>query len=223
MTKLSLILLVLTSCVSLPHVNSATRSPSAARRATVAIQTGCAESHPLDPGMTPGLPNPHQEWPTIDYGGHTGTGVVISERHILTAYHVISCPIIPTIHLALPNGKIMRAAVLREDADNDLALLEVISADNLELGVPPPILGHVNTQEIGAAQWCAQGLMAEEHCGTLLSLGMQTATYAGRTRPGDSGSGVYDEEGALVGVVTAGTRTATKVARVDPTWLEVLP
>lgn len=151
MIRLLLICFVV-ACVSLPHVAPALRSPAQQQVATVRITTSCG-----------------------DWGGGYASGVVLTERHILTAAHVVRCPYVPNVRAHFSDGRVFSVSVIRDDAmfggGTDLAILESSSAENFSLGVAPPTIGHFPTDRLDT-----------------------------RAVPGQSGSGVYSD-GFLVGIV----------------------
>lgn len=214
MLKLSFIALTVTACVHLPHVDSKPRTSAGQYAAAVWVETSCAEPNPLDPGIH--QPLQHMEYPMIDWGGGRGTGVVISERHILTALHVVQCPLIPTVKVHLADGRTTYALVTREDEDNDIALLEVASAQNLELYIAPPVL--VQPADF-SGRWCARATTGAR-CGDFMYPQNGRAIFGGVTSKGWSGAGVYDEQGRLTGIVLGGNGTSTEVGFVDASWLK---
>ena len=216
MKKLILLLPVLFSC-TLPHVDPRPREPDDATLATVTIESSCSEADPFNtgPDVLPGHHGPDISWHASD----VGTGVVISENRVLTAAHVVECAIIPTVHVTLSNGRVLRMNVERDDAmfgaGADIARLEMASADTFGLGIAPPALDGT------AGRWCAlttHGQVCANGSGNLMTPDKYDDD---RTRSGDSGSGVYNAEtGGLVGLVVAGDGTSTRIVRVGAYWLE---
>lgn len=156
-----------------------------------------------------------------------GNGVMISERHVLTAAHVVRCAHIPTVRayfgdLDYRHGR--RMVVVEEDLDEDLALLEISDAGNFERGIAPPSIDWTLDD-----RGCRVSAFPERRgeCGEL-SLAwwldgdrkVWLPTLERALVPGTSGSGVYsDPGGALIGIVTGGDAQHTTFARVTSKWL----
>lgn len=153
-----------------------------------------------------------------------GTGIVISARHVLTAAHVVRCPGLPIVHATLSNGRRVRMVVERDDVmfgeGRDIARLELASAYALGLGIAPPRIAPSNADT--------------GYGGVALASGVAIGTFIGfdevevPSAPGDSGAGVYDFCGELVGIATGSVRLVDRAEpvlrydRVDARWLEGL-
>lgn len=182
-------LLLLASC-DYPRAPATPRSPAVQFAAVVAVDSGCGDDH-------------------VDWRGpRGGTGVLVDGRHVVTADHVVWCPLIPDVHVTV-NGRRLRYAVVREDADDDIALLEIASADDLG-AVPPP-----RTAVAREGTRCIATLRGRV-CGLAHGMTIETAT-----RLGDSGSGVYASDGRLVGLVVAGDGRTTTMTAIG-SWLDGL-
>jgi hypothetical protein len=97
----------------------------------------------------------------------------------------------------------------------DVARLEIASAEHFGLNLAPPAVGDgwpVNFP----STWCAY-LLDGVQCGRAER---SSERFVARTEPGDSGAGVYDAEGRLVGIVVEGSATRTKVVPMSTRWLE---
>lgn len=66
--------------------------------------------------------------------------------------------------------------------------------------------------------WCAATLHGPA-CGEALVFGHDEVVLDIVTSAGDSGAGVYNRFGQLMGVVVAGSEHHTKVALIDESWL----
>lgn len=210
----SLILaLTLVGC-TFPHVEPQLRAQDTQERAAIRIHTSCSEASPFKTGE-PG--DPHAGDPDIVwYPDGWATGVIISEHYALTAAHAVRCPIIPDVVATLVDGRWFTMNVKKDDAmfgeGADIALLEIASADQFHEDIAPPKLGHaiVNDPAIGA-------LFRHDVYGSFDGSNQLTL----RTRPGDSGAGVYNLAGELVGLVVAGDGAyTTRYVPVTARWLE---
>lgn len=212
MRLLLLLLLSLAACFPLQHVDPAPRAAGAQDGTVVRVDVDCSEPAPFKTGDPddPRAPDPDIVW-RVGYG----TGVVVSEKHVLTAAHVVFCPVIPTSWITLPDGRRFQADVTIDAAmfgdGTDIARLELVGdADRFNLGVAPPALGREGDHA------CILTLRGRA-CGRLHGMYVDAPTY-----PGDSGSPVYDTRGHLVGLAVAGdaTHTTTRFVRVTPWWLK---
>jgi S1-C subfamily serine protease len=136
----------------------------------------------------------------------SGSGVQIDRERVLTAQHVVRCPAIPTVRIVYADGHSRAMRVEREDPDSDLALLVTASAEDLpDLGVPEigpkpgPGAMLCSATAYPKAGW-ACGDVDAVHDGDKWDL-----EDPGLVVPGNSGSGVYDAEGRLVAIVSAGS------------------
>ena len=210
-----LLLLCLAGCSLFPlkHVDPAQRAAGAQDGTIVRVDIDCSEPFPFKTGE-PGDPNLFE--PDIVWiGPRTATGVVVSERHVLTVAHAVFCPTIPTAVVTMPSGKQWRVDVTIDAGmfgdGTDLARLELVGdADRFDLGVAPPKLGRIGDR---ACVLTRRG----RACGDLHGPYVDAPTYKG-----DSGSPVYDMGGDLIGLVTSGDddHTVTRFVRVTPWWLK---
>jgi hypothetical protein len=192
--KYLVLLALLTSCVSLAHVAPQAREDKDREQAAVTVLVDCE---------------------SVASEMHSGTGVVISERHVLTAAHTVACPSIPRIVIVLADGTRHAAAVTREDANQDIARLEIMHAGRLGLGIAPPKLAPPYVRP--GLDLCAYVSNEPPVCGVRLD---ETLFYS-QMEYGDSGAGVY-ARGLLVGLVIRKVPKylATRFALVDSSWLE---
>lgn len=131
-----------------------------------------------------------------------GTGVVIGDDYILTARHVVkNCIKDGGLILVTAFGTEFDgiAMVVAEDKDADIARLYVpgIRGPYVEIG-PRPIAGDIV---------CFTPAFPNRHrvCGEVFSEAGDVGDeirFSGIPQPGNSGSGLYDRRGRLVGIVT---------------------
>lgn len=135
----------------------------------------------------------------------TGTGIVVDATHVLTAAHVVSCtddkkpepratPVVRIEH----KGLVYYARIARVDTANDTALLvlnqDTLIGDDVQLGTP----------KVGDAV-CASVFVPkrEQKCGVITGITAREISTTLAVRPGNSGAGLYNQRGELVGVVRA--------------------
>ena len=128
-----------------------------------------------------------------------GSGVVIDDRHVVTALHVVSrCP---DVVIVRDGSRVDRAAQVEiVDLRRDVARL-VLSDASLPFEVRPV---RVAEPEPGAPVCLRSGLHREERCGYVdaASERLDGLRHTAPTRPGDSGAGLYRLDGTLVGIAT---------------------
>ena len=147
-----------------------------------------------------------------------GSGVMVSEWQVLTAMHVVDCQAaIARIHVITPSGKRYRFSPEKEWKEYDISRIQMASADSFRLGVSPPTLRLTSVAKhepvyIQAA-WPKRVEVMGEATGREY-YGGQTyggyITYAAGTQSGNSGSGVYDIDGNLIGIHVGETAIGTK-------------
>lgn len=206
--KSLIVALAVAGCVRLPHVDPQARSYESTDRTVVRVQSSCSEE---DPGGG--------QFPIQWVPDHTGTGVVVSERHVITAAHVVFCPIIPTVKVTFPDGRWYMMDVEKDDAmfgqGTDYARLVIASAEYFNLGIAPPKIGHAlvgDFVELSAFDGERFGYYEGDDLFEL------------NTHPGDSGAPIYNMGGELLGIVSKGSmdRLDTQEERATPRWLEGL-
>jgi hypothetical protein len=199
----------------------------------VTVESSCVEKDPFWRPYPEQMPHPQNNiaWQP----NKVATGVILSERHVLTAAHVVTCPVIPIVHVTLPSGRRLKVIVERDEAmfgdGRDMARLVILSAEKFEINAKPPKLASIKYSEDKVL--CASTRHGWS-CGVPYFFGQRQTFVPGMaTGDGDSGAGVWDREGRLVGIVVArgeygGEVTGTWVASVsdgiwgdiDETWLK---
>jgi S1-C subfamily serine protease len=133
------------------------------------------------------------------------SGVVLDGLHVLTALHAVSCPVIPDVAVALPDGTHRRMYVVSELEDKDIAILNMASADWFPGPPAPPIISQ-NTLVNGETVCIETGYPKRQRvCGPILTIGHGRFSVGVKTTAGNSGSPAYDEAGQLLGVLLGST------------------
>jgi len=133
----------------------------------------------------------------------TGSGVIVSPTHALTAYHVVSCKDdgTPRIQVVTASGQKMVATVEVADRVGDVARIRLMSG--LFPTADPPRVANVRT----GMRVCAVSASPDrvELCGRVLAAA--TIMIDGgilhtiKSVKGNSGAGMYADDGSLVGIV----------------------
>lgn len=150
----------------------------------------------------------------------TGSGFIVSEDgYILTNYHVIEYAYEDDLEVMvmLHDGTKYSAAIVGVEADNDVAVLK-IDAD----GFNPAVIGNSDELLVGDLVYAVGNPLGE------LDFSMTTGHVSAKDRvittdessdaitmfqidaavnPGNSGGPVYNDQGEVVGIVTAGYRS----------------
>lgn len=187
-----------------PHLDARPRAADARLEAAAAISVYC------DPVVHFPSNDPTVFAEPIEVGApvrRSGSGVVVGPRHVLTALHVVDCPLIPTVRVHTHWGEDRVMRVSWEDRDRDLALLELVSASDFELDVAPPVVSPARTWGDAVTlvttyprEFVRQGAVCATNLDRRAFEGADLCISADAT-PGNSGSGVYDGLGRLVGIV----------------------
>ena len=153
----------------------------AERAATVAIHAMCAGEEGIKAGK--------------------GSGVITGEHTILTANHVVACGGISVLFIETLDGNLIEAKVVAQAEEHDIAKLETLE----KLPKVKPF-GWATPPKKGAVI-CAESAvpMRSRKCGNVLHKDKRPGAdleHNAITIPGNSGSGVFDTRGRLVGIVT---------------------
>lgn len=137
-----------------------------------------------------------------------GSGVTVAAGRVITARHVIACPyprVGAVAYVVDSAGMRYPASLLWQDAARDLAELAVdVPAARPAAYAHPPDPGSIVCRVSAAPQ-------LERVCGTVVGRAPYPTTVNPGTRdiqhdiataPGNSGSGLYDDAGHLVGIIT---------------------
>ena len=223
-----LISAVLLACAHRVPMKPSPRSPVTQQRAAVLVEVSCTQANMME--MT-------KEWQYRDPWNTTitwqpkkyGSGVLVSDDDVITAAHVTTCVTIPTVHVTLSNGIRRRMFLVKEDLDSDVALLRTLANEPFYHGVAPPVSGMYEYLADGAVSCSASAWPRRERkCGEAVT----PSRLAFPAPNGNSGSGVYDQGGRLIGIVSRnylGSRIGhgaifevnhTKIRQIPAEWLK---
>ncbi len=143
-----------------------------------------------------------------------GSGVIVSDRgYILTNFHVVDGA--DQIEIALNDGRSLKARLVGDDPETDLAVLQIDAGKADEIKLPAITLGQMESVGVGdvvlaignpfgVGQTVTMGIVSalgRSH------LGINTFENFIQTdaaiNPGNSGGGLIDSHGNLVGINTA--------------------
>jgi S1-C subfamily serine protease len=171
---------------------------------TVRVETACIMGGPY------GLID-HQK---VEFDLHmfSGTGVQLDGRHVLTAYHVVTCDDGRTLWVKLANDKRYEAHLYAKDEVHDLAILEIETDD--EINVIQPVIADFDYRDICIVT--AQPIKTRK-CGRALQVIKdpekdvpdRNVIVTIKVEPGNSGAPIYDSAGRLVGIITKLVHTDT--------------
>lgn len=142
---------------------------------------------------------------------HHGSGVVVSDWQVLTAFHIVDCQSsLATIRVTDHTGEVFRFAPEKEWPSIDISRIQMATADSFDGKITPPTIRgrtmpmyepvYIQTampkreEIIGEATGYSYGGSGYG------SGGYRTFSYIAPTQSGNSGSGVYDIDGRLVGI-----------------------
>lgn len=159
--------------------------------AAVEVTSVCFGKAEIAPGVT-----------TISISKKRGSGVVVGPRKILTAFHVAGC-VEAQVTIKFRNGDERLARVSAVAVEADVAQLEVLGAGDFK---DWSTLGSMMPKE-GDMVCLASALPRRgRSCGEVTTTSSDLPGNLGfmaMARPGNSGSGVYDVDGRLVGITIA--------------------
>jgi S1-C subfamily serine protease len=136
------------------------------------------------------------------YTGYRGTGIALGPRRVLTAGHMADCNV-QGLYVELPNGSHAFASVIWLSRARDLALLSI---PNGSLGdtLASPEVAAVKIGETVCAH--VADPKVDTLCGVVTSVGGpggRDVNFTGAVQHGNSGAGVFNAQGKLVGIITA--------------------
>ena len=184
-----------------------TRSANVQQRPASAVQL--AEHNPGTCGLCVLYPDARRYVVRVHSRKGQGAGVVISDQgYVLTNAHVVAGVDDPVIETH--DGSVYLARVLQTDADADLALLRIEtegarwfavpidSGERVPVGTKVFAIGH----PIGLGWTVTQGIVsAHRRAGEVAPVQLIQTDAA--TSPGNSGGPLLDEQGHLIGIISA--------------------
>lgn len=161
-------------------------------------------------------------------GGGTGAGtgmVLTADGQVLTNYHVVEQSTAVQVTIAT-SGETYTATVIGHDATRDVALLQLTDASGLQtvtldddpVSVGDQVTAVGNSKGAGRLTSASGSVLEVEASITVASEtdpnGSESLTGVIATDasavPGDSGGPMYDAEGEVLGMTTAGSQTQTR-------------
>jgi S1-C subfamily serine protease len=144
----------------------------------------------------------------VQQGGGTCAGVLIDDHRIVTAYHCV--PAAGQANVETRSGVRARGRVTATDPAADLAVVEVMALGvpyvglrtaPLEVGEPVFAIGHpyASAPPKGYLEGTLRWTVTEGQVG---AVGPRAVQFSAPVNPGNSGGGLFDAAGALVGVVS---------------------
>lgn len=178
----------------------------------VLVGGGCASAPRAPVTRAPAIEQATRAVAIATTCGATGSGIVIDGDSALTAAHVVATCHPP--YLIQDAGGALRVATLEAVIDSDMARLRLLPG-SVPFANQAPVV--VTTARVGDQVCIESGGHRERRCGRVRGVGETRAgiRHTAVTLPGDSGSGLYRADGALLGVVvvcdvdSAGTCTRT--------------
>jgi S1-C subfamily serine protease len=177
-----LALFLLSACAARQPAKRATPLSEYQRRATVAISVACVDAEG-------------------EVSAWRGSGVIVGTHTIITAHHVVDCAGIYIATVETLAGELLNATVVDFDADSDVANI-------VTDGPLPEFRFHLGAlPEIGEIV-CSESAIPTRarKCGEVVhSSSEQSAMdirFMANVVGGNSGSGLYNDRGHLIGVVT---------------------
>ena len=165
----------------------------------------------------PALPGYEPKEAKKEKGFATGTGFFVSERgHLVTNFHVVEEA--KELAVAMPDGRVLAAKVLKTDEANDIALVKVeASTASLAIGETAGVRKGDGVTALGFPLIELQGQEMKATFGRVNAVSgaggdVRYFQIDAPIQPGNSGGPVLDDKGRVIGIATA-TASTIGVAR----------
>lgn len=141
----------------------------------------------------------------FDFRRSRGTGVIVDDRHVLTAQHVVRCELPPVVRVTTSTGRTFNARVEKQWISRDVARLEIKDDETFNVGsrvqwgTPPASREPVCSATAVPERAFNCGLMDRD-----TDSDSDDVKFSAIVKHGNSGSGLYDQHGHLIGIVTGG-------------------
>lgn len=180
-------LLLLTACSACAHLQVPTRGIAAQHNASVKITVECNNN------------------------AGRGTGVIISPTHVLTARHVVECEVIPGFDMFFATATKITVDVgdgVEHEAEVDITLGYATHKDIVRLKLKDSTGDYFSPIAVGPTprvgdRVCEASMIPRPtyRCGIVQQAVLGFINVEMRVERGNSGSGLYDSAGRLVGIV----------------------
>lgn len=185
--RLSLVVVLIAACTGTRWTRPSLRPHLVQQEAAVTVKVWCDN---LDEGEFGEL--------------KAGSGVIVDSRHVITAEHVVRCDKSPVVRVVLTDGTANLMKVSRLDPGADLAILELLEAGEFKTKSVRPIVGKARVKDyvcsaVAFPKW-------RWNCGqinTIFAMPYSDVMFDAETVQGNSGSGLYNSRGQLIGIVTS--------------------
>jgi hypothetical protein len=150
---------------------------------------------------------------------HMGTGVVLDSTHVLTAGHIVDCNTGTVVFAQTIWGSTAWMSVEKLDTRSDLGRLVALNGKKLSLGFYRAERASIGPTPVAGEDVCFTSAVPtrDRHCSTVSHVDHvprlkpdgedhdwwnSDVVITGKVVHGNSGSGVYDAAGNLVGIIT---------------------